>query len=145
VDPLVLLVLVLALVAPPRHVLLLILVVHEPVLLGLGRDTLGGGKRLPLGHRRRLRKLCIAQNFGVSEYAQVVYKKSDTHGLLAGESGLDGRQVCDHVVVDDPSPLRPEVVDEELDSIAGMFEESTFLVGPTGKGGSRLERVEGGS
>lgn len=52
-----------------------------------------------------------------------------TYGLLSRETSLNGRQVGDDVLVDDPGPLRPDPVHEELDSVAGMLEERAFLVG----------------
>jgi hypothetical protein len=52
-----------------------------------------------------------------------------TYGLLTGEASRDGREVSDDTFLDDPSRLGPNLVDEELDTIAGVGEENLFLVG----------------
>ena len=111
--------------------------------MGLGAIPLAAANACHLVIGAGFGSCALAKTF-VSECAHTAHKEErNTHGLLAGESGLDGRQVCDHVVVDDPSPLRPEVVDEELDPIAGMFEKSPFLVGPA-ETASDFEMLQGG-
>lgn len=107
-NPLLLCVLVLALVSPPRHPLLLVLVVHHLVLLGLGGDPLGRRERLPLRHRGELGE-----------------------GLLTGETGRDRGEVGDDTLLDDAGRLGPDLVDEELDAVAGVGEEDLLLVLPT--------------
>lgn len=55
-------------------------------------------------------------------------EREKTDGLLARKGGCDGREVGNHVVVNDAGLLGPDVVDEELDAAPGVLEEGALLV-----------------